>query len=152
MSQHAPLTEAEKGRIYQAKRDGLSLRLIATERGCSMETVRKWWRRARDQGAEGLVAPRRGRPPRGVGAQFDARVLEAAVEVKRSHPKWGADRVRLRLDEMPEVTGLAIPHHSQLATLFKARCPECVTVRQWRPPPPSPTQSRDGGACRVATG
>jgi transposase-like protein len=59
MAQRAPLTQAEKQIIPEKKDAGVSLQQISVELQCSFQTVRKWWRCARDQRS---VRPR-GRPP-----------------------------------------------------------------------------------------
>ena len=61
MAQRAPLTQAEKQMISQKKATGESLVEISRAMHCSYETVRKWWRIARDQ----RQVRARGRPKRG---------------------------------------------------------------------------------------
>ena len=56
MAARAPLTLAEKERLYAEKLRGRSLSAIAAELGCSRETARKWWRIARDHGRVSLPA------------------------------------------------------------------------------------------------
>jgi len=135
MSNRPPLSQEEKERIYLGKLEGQTLPELAAEIGCSLECARKWWRVGRDKGLEGLRAPRRGRGCTGILSQFDPRVAEQALDYKRAHRRWGADRVLIELAQHPELKGVALPKHSRLAAFFKERCPECVAQRKPRPKP-----------------
>lgn len=145
MSQRLPLSQAEKERIWRDKLAGRSLAAIAVDLDCSVVTVRKWWRRARDQGQVGLQAPRRGRRAAGVGATFDPQVIAAAIDLKRRHPGWGAKRVVGELRAQPEVADRRLPSPSRLAAIFKTSCPEAVKPTPSRSLPPS---AADPTACR----
>ena len=135
MSNRPPLSQEEKERIYLGKLEGQTLPELAAEIGCSLECARKWWRVGRDKGLEGLRAPRRGRGCTGILSQFDPRVAEQALDYKRAHRRWGADRVLIELAQHPELKGVALPKHSRLAAFFKERCPECVAQRKPRAEP-----------------
>jgi len=135
MPDQLPLTQVQKERIYQGKLQGRTLAEMATEVQCSPGCARKWWRRGRDHGLQGLRALRRGRGASGILSQFDPSVLHKAVALKRNHPRWGADRVLVELCRDPELTGLRLPSRSRVAAVFKARCPECVGRHSARPPP-----------------
>jgi transposase-like protein len=128
-----PLSQAEKERIYREKLNGQTLREIAEELDCSWETVRKWWKRWRNAGKAGIGEKRAGRGASGTLSQFDPRVAQKAESLKRQHPRWGANRVRIELSADPELAGAAIPRRSRLATFFKERCPECVMVYKATP-------------------
>jgi transposase len=132
MGNRRPLTLAEKERIYKGKLQGLSLSELAAEVGCSVHCARKWWRRGRNQGLEGLRAPRKVRGPTGTLSQFAPRVAEEALALKRGHPGWGADRVLVELRRNEEFNDLRLPGPSRLAHFFKERCPECVASRKPR--------------------
>lgn len=133
MSQREPLSPADKGRIYEGKLQGKTLPELASEMGCSVACARKWWRRGRDEGLSGLVKKRVGRGPRGCLSQFEARIGELALHYKRSHPRWGARRVLVELQQTPELSDLPLPGISRLADFFKKRCPECVKSPRPRP-------------------
>lgn len=93
----------------------------------------------RKHGETGLRAKHRPRGPTGVCATFDPRVVTEAVRLKREHPGWGADRVRVELVDPEALAGLALPSRSRLAALFKAHCPDCLARHQPRlPDPPRP--------------
>lgn len=135
MQNRAPLTQAEKECVYLGKTHGWTLTNLAVEVRCSFECARKWWRRGRDYGLQGLRACRCGRSATGILSQFDRRVADKALTLKHRHPGWGADRVLVELERDPELEGLRLPHRSRLAAFFKACCPECVAARRARQPP-----------------
>lgn len=143
MGNRPPLSQAEKERIYWGKQAGRTLVEMATELGYSLECVRKWWRMGRDRGLEGLRAPQRGRGSTGMLSQFDPRISEKALDHKRRHRRWGANRVLVELKNDPDLTGLKLPGRSRLSAFFKERCPECVATRKPRevqpPRPPDAT-------------
>jgi len=127
------LTLAEKERIFTGKLEGRRLRELAVEIGCSVDCVRKWWRKGREGGLASLRMPRRGRGKSGCLSRFDPLVAEKALEHKRSHARWGANRVLIELRHEPELAGLQLPCRSSLAAFFQERCPECVAVRHsWK--------------------
>jgi transposase-like protein len=136
MGNRKPLSQAEKERVYQGKMNGATLAELAKEMNCSRETVRKWWRKGRKRGEEGLRTGRMGRKAVGILSQFDERVAQQAAEYKRNHHGWGADRVLIELRKAPELQGLKLPQRSRLAAFFKARCPDCLAQHQPRPPSP----------------
>lgn len=134
MTKRLPLTPAEREQIYRAKLRGHTLPEIAADLNCSVETVRKWWRYARDHGRSGLQHVRRGRPPTGILSQFAPLVIAHALTLKRANPRWGPARVRVELQREPSLYGQSLPSHSRLAVLFKAECPECVGLHRAKHP------------------
>jgi hypothetical protein len=134
------LTEREQ--IYLRKRDGCSLRQIASEVGISYECVRKWWRRCRSQGLAGLVERKRGRQPKGVLSQFPLAVQQASLRLKRQHKRWGANRVLIELRKDPDLVGMSLPSRSRLYRFYRQACPDCLNVwtkHKELPPPPKVT-------------
>jgi transposase-like protein len=140
MGTRAALCQADKVRIYTGKLAGQTHAELAHELNCSLETVRKWWRRGRKQGLEGLRERRHGRKKTGILSQFDPEVAQKAKEYKRAHHRWGADRVLLELSMEKDLQGKRFPKRSRLAAYFKAVCPDCVTQYNLHPPP---TQRHD---------
>jgi transposase-like protein len=141
MSKRLPLTPAEREHIYRAKLRGHTLGEIAADLNCSVETVRKWWRYARDHGRTGLQHVRRGRPASGILSQFAPHLIAQALTLKRANPRWGPARVRVELQRDQALYGQALPSCSRLAILFKTECPECVGLRRRKRPsltPPVP--------------
>jgi transposase InsO family protein len=138
-----PLSETAKMRIYQGKLQGQTLAELAAELGYSVACVRKWWRRARDQGLQGLQSRRRGPPTTSILGRFDPPIGQTALALKRRHPGWGADRVLVEMRTTPQLQGMPLPSRSRLAAFFKVRCPECITRHQPQPaPPPAPSLAR----------
>jgi len=135
MTQQAPLTQAEKQQISQKKAIGETLKQISVEMDCSFETVRKWWRCARDQRKP--RAP--GRPKRGPLSTYPQKVSEKAIELKKAHPHWGPEMVKLELKKALSLTAEELPSKARLSVLFKERCADAVQPRQRRMlPPPDP--------------
>ena len=135
MNPRPPLTQHEKERIYRGKQAGRKLTDLAQEIGCS----REWWRVGRKHGEVGLRAGRAHRGKTGALSQFDPELVAEAMQLKKAHPGWGADRVRVELAQLESLTGLALPSRSRLAALFKERCPEFLASHQpRRPDPPRP--------------
>ena len=140
MAARMPLTLVEKERLYAEKLRGRSLSAIAVELGCSHETVRKWWRIARDHGRGAFQQARRGRAATGILSRFPPELTARALSLKREHPSWGPDRVRSELACDPTLRNLPLPSRSRLAVLFKTACPELVAPRRPRSPPaPAPS-------------
>ena len=142
----APLNRAERERIYQGRLRGRPLAELAAELQCSVMCVRKWARRLRDEGALGLRERRRGRPAQGLLSSFNAEVRQQALRLKQQHRGWGADRVRVTLQNDDQLRGRRLPKRSQLSAFFKARCTECVAQlhpRAANPPPPRATAAHE---------
>ena len=137
MKKRAPLTQAEKERIYEGKLQERTLGDMAHEVCCSVSCARKWWRRGHDHGWQGLRARQYGPKRTGILSRFDERIADKSLTHKRSHPRWGADRVLIELRKEPELTALKLPKRSRLAAFFKERCPECVASRKPRKPAPA---------------
>ena len=137
MSPRPPLTQHEKERIYQGKLAGRKLADLAQVVGCSYECARKWWRVGRKHGEAGLRAPRAHRGKTGALSQFDPVLVTETLRLKKAHPGWGADRVRVELAQTQGLSELALPSRSRLAAFFKERCPECLARHQPRLPAPS---------------
>ncbi len=135
MSQRAPLSAAERERIYRGKLQGKTLAELAQELQCSIVCVRKWWRHARPGELPSRQSQRRGAPATGVLGRCTPLVRQAALRLKQRHPGWGPARVRVELARVPELHGYHLPGRSRLAAFFKHACPECVAQRRPRPQP-----------------
>ena len=135
MAQRAPFTQAEKQMISQKKANGESLVAISRAMHCSYETVRKWWRIARDQ----RQVRARGRPKRGPLSTYPVQVSEKAIELKKAHAHWGPKRIQLELQKVLSMREEELPSAARLSVLFKQGCPEAVQPRQRHLlPPPNP--------------
>ncbi|HET7087485.1 MAG TPA: hypothetical protein VFL17_02430 [Anaerolineae bacterium] len=138
MAIRAPLTAAEKQYLQTRKEAGATLASIARDLSCSLETVRKWWRRLR----HGVTSRPRGRPRRGILSTYPAGVAEEAVAIKRAHPHWGPANVKLELKGRLQLADDQLPSDARVAALFRAQCPDAVQPRRRQqypnvPPPPA---------------
>lgn len=130
MERRTPLSVAEREQVYRDKLRGRTFSEIAADLACSIETVRKWWRKAQHVGRQGLQSTRYGRPPTGLLSRFSPSIITSALRLKRQNPRWGPDRVLVELRRDPALASLALPSRSRLALLFKAECPECLEPRR----------------------
>jgi hypothetical protein len=78
--------------------DGQPYQAIAAQIGVSFWTVRKWVRRAKQDGLAGLLT-QFGRPARGPLAGFDPLVRYVALRLKLKHLTWGAAYVVKKMTE-----------------------------------------------------
>jgi len=93
MGNRQPLSTAEKERIYQGRLAGQRMRALASELGCSVHCVPKWWQLGHQQGLARLQAARQPRGASGVLSHFAPQVAQTALTLKRAHPGWGPNRV-----------------------------------------------------------
>ncbi len=138
MGQSMPLTEAERERIYQARLQNKTLPEIAAELDRSVYTIRKWWRRICAEGVQGLRARKPGPVPRGILSQFEPEIAKTVLNLKRTHRRWGADRILVELSQDSQLRELRLPHRSRLFAFFQDQCPDCVAHSHPRPRPASP--------------
>lgn len=137
MGQPTPLTEAERERIYQGKLQGKTEWEIAAELDRSVHVVHKWCQRIGHEGWHGLRTRKRGPAPQGVLSRFDPRVVQTALNLKRTHCRWGADRVRVEMSQGPHLKGLVLPSRSRLSVFFKEKCSDCIAISSPRSPTPA---------------
>ena len=143
MGQVQPLTKAEREQIYEGKLQGKTQADIAQELGRSIYTVRKWWRRVRDEGGPGLACRKRGRKPGGILSTFEAKMVDKALQLKQKHRRWGPDRVLVELAQVEGFSEPMLPHRSRLAQFYKEKCPECGALAPDRAEQrPTPSQPR----------
>jgi transposase InsO family protein len=93
--------------VHLRTREGQSRRQAARTLGFSVAWVRKWWRRYRAGGAGALHAPRP--PAPGALAAFPPAVAEAVRAYRRAHPRLGARRAHVALQQDPTLAGLPLP-------------------------------------------
>ncbi len=134
MIQRAPLTQAEKGYLVARHAAGARLAEIAATLRCSVETVRKWWRKHR----RGETTQPRGRPARGILSTYPAAVRAQAIALKQAHPHWGPANVRVELHHQRGLALERLPSEARLTALFKAACPEAVQPRHRQQYPERP--------------
>jgi transposase len=83
--------------IVLRHQQGETLKQIAVSEGIAYRTVLGCWRRYRDQGEQGLAIHYDRCGPQ--GPEFPEEQIEAALALKRAHPRWGAGLIRLQLKE-----------------------------------------------------
>ena len=140
MPRREPLSVEERTYVYHQKLQGIPLATLAQELGCSYYTARKWWRRGKKEGEQGLRKNRRGRPQRGVLSTYPEALRDEIKRLKCSHPRWGPDRILVELREEPPWRGMHLPSHSQVALYLKKVCPEHVQRQRRERFSPSGTQ------------
>lgn len=86
-------TQQTREQIIELKDSGLTLSQIALRLELSYGCVRKFWRRFRDFGKQGLKRLSR-RPRKTSSHQMPERVHEVILETKRKHPKWGGQFIQ----------------------------------------------------------
>lgn len=136
------VTQAEREQIYLKKQAGETLPQIAQVLGLSSTCVRKWWRRGRDEGITGLIERKRGRPAQCILSHFSIEVRQASLDLKRSHKRWGANRVLLEMRNDPALTDLPLPSRSRLYPYFRQHCPNCLNVWTKHKEVPAPAQAK----------
>jgi transposase len=136
------VSQEERELIYLRKQAGQTLQEIAENLGISYLCVRKWWRRYQKEGLVGLLDRKRGRPTQGVLSQFPQEVREMGLDLKRKHKRWGANRVRIELQNTASLQEMAIPSRSRFYAYFRVSCPDCLNVwtrHKKLPEPPEAT-------------
>jgi transposase len=118
----AALAVSKRQQIVESHRRGQSLPAIATELAIPFATVRKVWRRYRDEGESGLLPRYRTRSgPR----RASSKSYRGALYLKRLHPGWGARLIRRCVQERwpdePLPQARAIHSWFQKAGLVKKR-------------------------------
>jgi hypothetical protein len=113
-----PTTFQERVEIFERATDGQSDSEIAATLHCSVWTVRKWRRIGQRQGRAGF-APPLGRPPTGPLGSVAPALRDAILEMRRSHPGWGADTILAELRINPLWADHPLPSRARIAALFK---------------------------------
>ena len=86
-------TQQTREQIIELKQGGVTLSQIAKRLGLSLSGVRKFWRRFRDLGKQGLERISR-RPKQAPKHQTSERERAAILETKRKHRTWGAQFIQ----------------------------------------------------------
>lgn len=113
---------------------------IADSLDLNYYTVRKWWRIYRAEGWTGLEPHAPGPTSAGPLSRFDPLVKYVVLRLKRAHPAWGLDLLRLHLSRRPSLAGKPLPRRSALGAYlhsFSPRLKEHRPLRIQRPARPS---------------
>jgi hypothetical protein len=113
-----PTTFQERVAIVEQATAGQSDSDIAAVLHCSVWTVRKWRRIGQRHGRAGL-APPIGRPPTGPLGSVLPELRETILQLRRSHPGWGADTILAELRTDPVWAEHQLPSRARIAACFK---------------------------------
>ena len=91
---------------------------IAASMNLSRAVVRKWRRKTKDRGVDGLLSVM-GRPRMAVLGQFSEELRDEIKEKRKSHPGWGASVLRAEVANDKKFAGLRIPSCSRIAAYLK---------------------------------
>ena len=92
---------------------------IAAGMELSKAVVRKWRRKARDQGRDGLLTTM-GRPKTGPLGHFSQEMRDAIKAWRKSHPGWGAGTLRVELARDVRFANLPHPSCPRIAAYLKS--------------------------------
>ena len=116
MSKHTTLDERMK--MITLAQQGLSNQRIAQQMRLSVYTVRKWRRRYRKHGEQGLYS-QMGRPKRGVLSTFPPNMRETLRALRHAHPGWGPISLLAFLRQDPRWQNTRLPSRSQVASFLR---------------------------------
>jgi transposase len=108
----------ERATIDQMAQLGYTDRQISVEVGWTKGTVRKWRRRAQQQGHQGL-ALKMGRPVTGALSSYPDLVRDTLREWRLAHPGWGPKTLRTELAMDERFQGQGLPDPSSIARFLK---------------------------------
>jgi transposase len=138
-------THAHRIEIVQRHQQGQSYHQIAVAMHLNYYTVRKWCRRQQRQGWRG-IEPCSRTPSTGVLSHFHPVIKYVALRLKRQHPGWGLDKLRLELQRHPDLAGEQLPARSSLHSYLKQFYPRLRQHRPARTHRPQPSIERAGAA------
>lgn len=110
-----PTSHQTRVAIVERHLAGEPLEQIATALQLSFYTVRSYWRAFRTNGWPAIQPPRSGPVASGPLARAHPRVKYLLLRLKRQHPGWGVDKLRLELSRRSSLAGLPLPQRSALA-------------------------------------
>lgn len=119
MPRRMPATSLQDRHLILARSQaGEGAASIATALGCSVHTVKKWRRRARQQGLAAL-SPRIGRPPTGPLSTFPPALSAALRQLRKDHPGWGPVTLLAELRRDPYWATEPLPTRSCVANWLR---------------------------------
>ena len=115
-----PITLQERSEIMVRAEHKENDTQIAESMKLSIAVVRKWRRRARDHGRDGLLTSM-GRPRSGVLGHFAKELRDALEEMRKRHSGWGAGTLQIELTRDLRFVNLPIPSVSRIAAYLKSK-------------------------------
>ena len=101
----------QRRKFYVLHQDGHTYEEISERFGVSKECVRYWCRRQRD-GKSCETHYHRASP--GLLQHFEPKVRYCILRLRLEHPRWGPNRLRLRLKLWPSLRGLSLPSEASI--------------------------------------
>ena len=112
-------SHAQRAHMIEERLAGRKMIEIAKEMGLNYYTVRKWWRRYRNDGWQGIEKKPPGPQAKGALSTFDPLVKYITLRLKREHPGWGANVLLLHMSRRMSLQGKELPKRSQLSAYLK---------------------------------
>jgi hypothetical protein len=109
----------ERLTICDRAADGATDALIAVELRRSIWTVRKWRRRGQ-RGTMTALATRIGRPPAGPLSTWPAALKAHILDLRRTHPGWGAVTILVELQREPAWSQQRLPSRARIGAVLQA--------------------------------
>lgn len=114
-----PITQQERIEIMMRAERKENDTQIAAAMQLSKAVVRKWRRKVRDHGQDGLVSTM-GRPKTGPLGHFSQEMRDAIKAWRNSHPGWGAGTLRVELARDVQFANLVLPSCPRIAAYLKS--------------------------------
>lgn len=111
-----PTTLPERIAIIELSEAGLTDRQIASQLNRSIEVVRKWRQRGREQ-----LKSEMGRPKTGALSSYSLTIKEAVDRWRESHPGWGEDTLQAELKQHPAFEGQPLPSAATIGRYLKEK-------------------------------
>lgn len=134
----------QRREFYAAHQRGETYREIAERYDVSKECVRNWCRRQRDGGNCESVYHKKSP---GILNGFDDLVGYYILHLKLTHPRWGPNRIRVKLEKQPELQGKKLPSPATIGRYLHQwprfrRKAKKKQVENKRPAPPTEVHQR----------
>ncbi len=104
-------TAQQRRGFYECHLRGETYTEIADQGAVSPECVRYWCRRQRDGGTCQTTYARK---PAGLLGRFDPKVRYWVLRLRLEHPRWGPNRIRVRLAKLPSLWGQVLPCEAEI--------------------------------------
>jgi hypothetical protein len=106
-------TIEQRRKMVDLAAEGNTYEAVAEQMSVSFWTARKWIRRGKRNGKEGLASCY-GRPKTGPMGGVDPLIKYVVLRLKRQHPTWGAEYVLKKLREKPRLRGKDLPSETTI--------------------------------------
>jgi transposase len=114
------MTYEERVACVEEANKGKSDARIAAEKGWSVWAIRKWRRAYKKEGYKGL-APKMGRPQKGVLSTYSVAVSTEIEKMRREHPGWGPITLIEEMIQKPMYFDVVLPSRARVAAFLKKK-------------------------------